>query len=311
MNSYLFEHRQNRYLPEEKSLAGLLCCTNKAGWRDWYIGRNILFSHRITDYSINIFPEKLHAHEFYEMDIYISGKISFVSGSEEIFPERNDILIIPPGCTHTARLLEAGQYERYVFYFSTVVFKNLGLSVAPHVFCENKPSCRYITNDARAEFFYVFEKLKHTLSEEMPDAGLLAYSYALQILYLVANGSAVNRKGIAAVPQNVYEVKNYIDHNFQSIVTVTDVANHFFYSREYVSRIFKQYYNINISEYLTMQKIAFAKEQLEKGKSIRYVADLSGFRSMSSFVNSFKACTGTTPSKYKQSGKPDLHEKNI
>lgn len=300
MNYYLTEHRQNRYLPEEHSHAGLLCCTNKTGWQDWYIGKHILFSHRVTDYNISVFPEKLHSHDFYEMDIYITGKISYVSGSKEIFPERDNILIFPPECTHTARMQENGRYERYVFYFSPIIFNALDCHATPPVFCDGRASCRFIESEKRAEFFYVFEKLRRVLNLKVPDAGLLAYSYVIQLIYIIANGSSINKNSITTIPQNVYDVKRYVDQNFQTVGTVTDVANHFFYSREYVSRIFKQYYNMNISEYLAIQKINFAKQQLEEGKSVSYVSDLAGFRSMSAFVNTFKAQTGSTPSEYKQ-----------
>lgn len=303
MNSYLAEHRQNRYLPDEYTHAGLLCCTNKTGWQDWYIGKHILFSHRVTDYSVSVFPEKIHSHEFYEMDIYITGKISYVSGSKEIFPKRDDILIFPPECTHTARMIESDRYERYVFYFSPTVFKTLGYQATPPVFCDTERSCRSIGTEKRAEFFYILEKLQWVLNSQVPDAGLLAYSYVIQLIYIVANGSFVNKNSMAAIPRNVYDVKCYIDQNFQTLGTITDVATHFFYSREYVSRIFKQYYNVNISEYLAIQRVNFAKQQLEQGKGVSYVADLAGFRSMSAFVSTFKSQTGITPAEYKRSAR--------
>ncbi len=59
-------------------------------------------------------------------------------------------------------------------------------------------------------------------------------------------------------------------------------------------------YNIQLSEYLLNKKINCAKALLEKGKSVSFAFDASGFRSMSSFINAFRQRTGMTPSEYKR-----------
>ena len=42
---------------------------------------------------------------------------------------------------------------------------------------------------------------------------------------------------------------------------------------------------------------------LREGKSVAFSFDASGFRSMSSFINAFRARTGMTPSEYRRSKK--------
>ena len=116
MKYYLQEHIESRYLPEALIRPGLQKYRNYTGWEDYYIGRHLVFSHRRTDYSASMFPEKLHSHRFFEMDIYITGQISYISDDQEMLPHKDDILLVPPGCMHTARLLDLGPYERYVFY---------------------------------------------------------------------------------------------------------------------------------------------------------------------------------------------------
>ena len=80
------------------------------------------------------------------------------------------------------------------------------------------------------------------------------------------------------------EIKRYIDENFQAISSTSDISDHFFYSREYISRMFKQYFNTNISEYITHKRIDAAKEALEAGQTVTQAFNASGYRSMSSFI---------------------------
>ena len=300
MDSYRNEHIKNRYLQDVKEYYGIVRYTNLTGWNDYYIGNNLIFSHRKTNYEMSVFPEKLHSHLFYEMDIYYNGDVAYISEQQEFTPQTNDILIFPPSTFHTARLIEKSLYERYVFYFSSKVFRHFDSDYIPEVFSRNNAGCFSINRESRGKYFFLIEEIKNAVQSEKPECGLLAYSYFLQLITLIATDSRVNRDSITSIPQKVLEIKEYIDNNFRSISWVSDVAVHFFYSREYVSRMFKQFYNINISEYIVNRKIAFAKELLEEGHSVSYSSDVSGFKSLSSFNEAFRSRLGVSPSKYKR-----------
>ncbi len=299
MESYLHDHKSTRYLPTETLLPGLKKYTNLYGWDDFYIGKNLIFSHRFTSYDVSAFPEKLHNHNFFEMDIYESGNISYVAGNQEIFPKKGDIIIFPPDIFHTAKLSEKSQYERYVLYFSGDIFNFLGHDSLPLLFKSNHISCRTVEPEKRCELFYLLEKIEYAVQRGHAESGLLAFAYILQLFNLISQHTLINKDSISAIPQNILNVKTYVDENFNILNTTTEIADHFFYSREYVSRMFKQYFNINLSEYLVSKKISCAKQVLEEGKSVNYAFDIAGYRSMSSFVNAFRTHTSMTPSEYK------------
>ena len=301
MEYYLQSHKSFRYLPpSEKIIPGIKKYSNRFGWDDFYMGQYLIFSHRKTTYDLTVFPEKLHSHSFYEMDIYEEGNISYISDNQEIFPQKNDIILFPPGRFHTARLSEKSEYNRYVFYFDAQIFGFLGKGCLPKLFKTNSAGCYRIDKEKRGEFFYLLEKLEAVLYSGNPECCLLAFSYVLQFFYLINGWAKLNQESVAQIPQRVQEVKKYVDTNYQELNTTSEIANHFFYSREYVSRIFKQYYNINLSEYLVNKKITRAKQALEQGGNVTYAFNASGFRSMSSFVKAFRMRTSMTPSEYKR-----------
>ena len=111
MKNYLQRHLLSAYLPETEHAPGVKRYANRNGWHDYYIGDKLIFSHRETIYDSQAFPEKLHTHDFFEMDIYLNGNIRYIADNCEFIPARDDILIFPPGCHHTARLMENGTYE--------------------------------------------------------------------------------------------------------------------------------------------------------------------------------------------------------
>lgn len=303
MKKYLHDHLTSVYLPTSSTIPGLTRYENRYGWEDFYIGDMLLISHRQTVYDLAVFPEKLHTHNFYEVDIYISGSISYIADNQEFSPHRDNILIFPPGCQHTARMLNDGQYERYVFYFDPELLDFLGTDYFKSVFRYTEPSCLSVQHTKRADFYFLRERLMDVLHSEDPEAAVQAFSYTAMLLFLISSYTQVNHSSILEIPQKVLDVKHYVDHHFQELNTTTEIANHFFYSREYVSRIFKQHYNINLAEYLTNQKVNHAKRLLEKGSSVSYSCSTAGFRSNSAFIKAFRARTGMTPTEYKRAHK--------
>lgn len=302
MNTYLHDHI-NRHLyplaPEPNSPDGLLKYKNANGWTDVYIGQYMLFSERSTEYSLNDFPERFHAHDFYEVDIYCDGNVRYVSDHLEIDPKRDDILIFPPRCNHTAKLIRNSTYARIVFYFSPLFFTSIDPGLLPKLFLDGGVHCRSVRPEYRASYFYLLESLKEAVHSSAPDAGLLAYTYLLQLLNLIANHTGSNSRRVIAIPEKILNIKTLIDEQFASIDTIDDIANRLFYSREYVSRVFKQYYNINISEYLRNRRLDHSAALLENGYSTGYACDTSGFRSMSAFVSAFRERYGMTPTQFR------------
>ncbi len=303
MKNYLQRHLLSAYLPETEHAPGVKRFANRNGWHDYYIGDKLIFSHRETIYDSQAFPEKLHTHDFFEMDIYLNGNIRYIADNCEFIPARDDILIFPPGCHHTARLMENGTYERLVFYFNSHLVDFLGKDCLPALFRSPNACSLSIEHQKRAEFYYLRERLNDTVHSRENDAAIEAFAYVLQLFHLIANHTKVNRNRIMDIPQKVLDVKHYIDHNFQTIGSIEEVAGHFFYSREYVSRIFKQYFNLNISEHLQNQKIDYAKHLLEQGNSVSFASASAGFKSSSSFISAFKQRTGMTPVEYKKAHK--------
>lgn len=296
MNSYLQEHICNHYIPGEVSWGGLRRFQHRGGWYDWYLGDFLVFSHRITDYTVASFPEGLHSHDFYEMDIYLSGQISYVSNDFELCPSRDDIVLFPPRCPHTARLLESSCYERYVLYFSRRIFAQLAL---PELYSQCDAGLRVMEAECLSELHHLLKQIQIILEESREDVSLLLYGYVLQLLHLIATGSRHNSDSVRDIPPLVQSIRAYVDESCGQISSVTQIAEYHYYSREYVSRLFKKYYNISLSKYLTDRKLDLACSLLEQGKSVSFAFDSSGFRSMSAFLQAFRHRTGLTPSQYR------------
>ena len=92
----------------------------------------------------------------------------------------------------------------------------------------------------------------------------------------------------------------YIRLNLVSDLTVTTIAENFHYSREHISRIFKENLGVTVHHYINLMRVEMAKKLLmENNDSIEQIAYLCGYNDSKYFSQMFKKVTDLTPTQYK------------
>ena len=287
------------YLPGCTFFPGMEKYTDRCGWTDYYINGLALFSRRRVFYDVENFPDKLHGHGFYELVIFLGGTVSYVSGDQVYTPQYGDIVIFPPGCEHTVRTSKDGIYDRAVIYLEPAWFHTSAGGHFPPLFQKKDAGCYMIKSEFAGDFMELVSKLEKCVTAETEDSVMIAQGYLSLILAQLARCAAANSGSSFKIPQRLVEIKEYMDENFQSIAAVDALSSKFYYSREHLCRLFKDYYKITPSEYLHRKKIEYARQSLDMGCTVRYAFDASGFRSYSAFVKAFRELVGMPPGKYR------------
>ena len=97
------------------------------------------------------------------------------------------------------------------------------------------------------------------------------------------------------------QLKEYIREEAGANITVAELASRFHYSAAYLSKMFKQYTNENLSVYIMKQKIREAKKMLaETEKSIHVISEELGYQSPQAFARAFRRELDITPQEYRR-----------
>ena len=105
---------------------------------------------------------------------------------------------------------------------------------------------------------------------------------------------------LATLPPVINDAQRYLDAHFTESISIAEVASRFFYTREHLSRLFRRYLNITITEYLAYRRISYSCQLMKSDATLADICYQSGFNSLSTFIRTFKQVTGVTPSVYRK-----------
>ena len=273
-------------------------------WRKNNLGESLYYSYRATHYSRATFPSRLHCHDYFELVIFEAGDVHYICESATYQPQTGDVLLIPPGMFHMSAIrCDKTSYKRHVFYLYPDALDAFGCSALTGFLRLQRSRLTIFSPEeqVKTELFTLLLKLDKALElEQDPSYRALAIGLVIQVFFLLNKGDFAPRQRCTPLPKTLAAIKKYIDDNFREISSANEVASHFFYSREYVSRLFRKHFNTTVCEYIKARRISYCQGLIEQGCSISEACYQSGFENMSTFIRSFRSIAGTNPSEYRK-----------
>lgn len=95
---------------------------------------------------------------------------------------------------------------------------------------------------------------------------------------------------------NLDEIKRFVDQRYTENIKLEALARSFFVSKEYLSKVFKQEFGLNLTDYMTKLRMERARHLLlHENLSIKSVAELCGYEELGYFYRVFKKQFGVAP----------------
>ncbi|WP_165972348.1 response regulator transcription factor [Paenibacillus piri] len=105
----------------------------------------------------------------------------------------------------------------------------------------------------------------------------------------------------ASAGRGMEEIKDYLDNHFHEEISLTLLAEHFHFSPQYISKKFKDTYQITIVAYLTDIRMERAKALLANTtQSVSDIANQLGYEDENYFSKVFKKQFGVSPYPYRK-----------
>lgn len=158
------------------------------------------------------------------------------------------------------------------------------------------------TPDDSAPFFAVWENLFSTASAADYMRDMKINSFLSELLVLLMSESWHPEDATTAKKKaSVADVKEYLDREYSSKITLDGLAEKFYINKYYLTKIFKEQYGQSITAYLLNVRITKAKQLLRfSEKSVEEIGFEVGLGAPHYFSQTFKAVEGVPPSVYRK-----------
>lgn len=103
------------------------------------------------------------------------------------------------------------------------------------------------------------------------------------------------------ISDEIIAVKNYIDSNYLSVITLEGLSKQFFINKYTLLRKFKSLYNQNVIAYYRQKRVEYIKTALKTTTlSISALSEKMNFSDIYSFSRFFKTAVGCSPTVYRK-----------
>lgn len=254
-----------------------------------------------------------HYHREYELYYLFSGQRNYFIKDDVYQVQSGDLVFIESNAVHKTSDSGAPNHERIVLYFAPSYFDDLpaeerDLLLSP--FLQEFPLLR-LNLQEQLQLEALFHTLLTELNEQQPGFRLRISHIASELLLYTARSflklESLPKQESSSVQRKISDVVRYINLHFGEPLELEELSRHFFISKSYLSRMFKQVTGFGFAEYVNLTRVKEAERLLrETDHSITHVSELAGFDNFSHFGKMFKRLTGLTPRAYRESHQPFL-----
>lgn len=175
---------------------------------------------------------------------------------------------------------------------------------------EEFPNTKYIVVSGYDYFEYAHAAIKSgaidyllkPVVEEDLDAALQKAVKLLNLENDITDSDPLPEDSIISPNEAISIIKEYIEQNYCQDIKISMFSDKYFFSKEYLSKLFKRKYGYGIYEYALKLRMERSKELLaQPDLQIQEISDRLGYSNNNYFSKAFKNYYGVSPTDYKSS----------
>lgn len=250
-----------------------------------------------------------HFHATYELYYLLEGERYYFIDNETYLVKAGDIVMIRPNRIHKTSMVNIPHHNRVLLQISgermNPFLKAAGLGSMDDIYGTDVRILS-LSEEQQKEVLNAFMAIKEELSKkrrhyqaaarmELANLLLKLSRYQSQESPLAENPTAQTWKHI-----KVHEVADYLTNHPETSESLEELAQRFYISKSYLSRIFREITGFSVNEYKNISRIKKSQNLLiHSDCSVTEISGLLGFENLTYYERVFKKYTEMTPLKYR------------
>ncbi len=205
--------------------------------------------------------DAFHLHNYYEMNLFLEGDMTFFIDDTKIQPVRGTLFLIDSTQVHGPTLLSNNIYERAIVHFDPKLAVQLSSGETDLLDCyaylDEQIGTYAILSEEEIALFSELTKKIEGLSDRPAFGGeILINAYLAQLLVMANRTAMTNRKIVNSVAYSdtVRQLIAYINDNIEKSISLEEIERSLAMNRHYLNRMFKDELGSSIYQFVTLKK---------------------------------------------------------
>lgn len=236
-----------------------------------------------------------HSHDFCEILYVAGGAGEAILEGKKFRLAPGDLVVVNPGTLHEERS-DAKAPLRLIF----LAIRDFAVPGLP-AGCLSQEKYRVLScGEYRYKMDIYLRELLQETSSQIEFYQEISQGLVSALLVLVMRLIRINPEDEAALSQECQKIKEYLDQNFTSPITLDSLSETVYISKHYLSHLFKEQTGISPIKYLTSKRMEKACELLSETElPVSEVSKAVGYENPLYFSQVFKRVYGISPVKYR------------
>lgn len=259
-------------------------------------------------------PDHISIHDEFEL-VYIQEieKGSFYIDESVVDVRRNDLILIKPQVPHYLKIECSSPCRFLVLKFSFArsdedKYSTISVNDFLSFISESTNSCGFFTisNIYCSNIATLMQQIMHEYKSDDEESEFLRSLLTMELfVWLSRSLRSQWESNLASKGHKVQEIiessKTYIEENYNTDISLSDIAGYVYMSTSHFARTFKKAYGISPIQYLLAVRITNAKSLLEETNlKVGDIAAAVGFSAQQRFNDIFKKHVGISPGEHRQ-----------
>ena len=226
--------------------------------------------------------------------LYVAkGSLSVSFGAEPLMLEHSDLVFLPPGrslscSSQGSRILLLGLSDSFVD-------DHLNVRPLPLLISPLEPEKDYLP--LKRHILTIASRDRDSDCDDLFVTGTV-YLLLSELRSLIPENAAAS--GSSRYAERVRRIAEYIDLHYADNFSLTDLANAFYLTPQYLSTFFREHFSSNFKTYLTDKRLFYSLRDLRNTRiPISEIALKNGFTSVSAYQKNFLKVYGCSPSEFR------------
>ena len=249
-----------------------------------------------------------HYHQNPELFYVLTGKLDVQIDDKKYLLQKGDILLINANKRHLMIGSDALLGARFEIDFHLLA-EEMG-TMQLMFWCNTVADKNEAYDDLRRVLDHILERY----FERDQKGALYLSSLCYEALYILTSNFMIRADDARIHVENsqdrirIREIQNYIQANYQSQISLNDLAERLYLSNAYLSKYVKKHLGLTFMEYLNNVRLFHAVDELlYSNKNVTRIALDNGFPTSAAFTKSFRDIHGVSPSEYRKKMKYEIN----